>query len=306
MINFNQARVFYEVARAGSLKAAAKSLFVSQSAISVMVKSFEKCCDLVLFKRVGRRLVLTETGHILLNSCRQIFEQEKNLESVINGLHELRIGTIKIGTSKTYARYLLPPLINAFHSRYPTVKIILDEGTSLQMGQSLLKSHNELVIIAKAKVEDLKGIESIPFKNEEIVLFSSPGHPFTKRAEGIRFRELEGEPVVLRDEGSGTRKIIDEAYARHGIRPHSLLETGNRDCIKDMVANGEGVSFLVHSFLIEDFRKNRLRMIPVIDEELHLEVKIAYLKDQPLSQAANVFLKLFMGDTGTTPALDAQ
>ena len=165
----------------------------------------------------------------------------------------------------------------------------------MQMGQSLLKSHNELVVIAK--VEDLKGIEFIPFKGEKIVLFSSPDHPFAKRSKGIRFQELEGEPIVLRDEGSGTRRVNDEAYARHGIRPHSLLETGNLECIKDMVANGEGVSFLVHSSLIEDFRKNRLRMIPIIDEELHLKVKIAYLKDQPLSPAANAFLKLFVGDT---------
>ena len=101
----------------------------------------------------------------------------------------------------------------------------------------------------------------------------------------------------MRDKGSGTRKVVDETYARHGIRPHSLLETGNRECIIDMVANGEGVSFLVDSALINDFSKNRLRKIPITDENLNLEVKIAYLKDKPLSPAANAFLKLFVGES---------
>lgn len=294
MINFNQVRVFYEVASEGSLKAASEKLFVSQSAISVMLRSFEDFCDLVLFKRIGRRLILTETGHILLQSCRQVFEQEKDLERAISDLHQLRIGIIKIGTSKTYAQHVMPPLINCFHSQYPTVKIVLDEGTSMQIGRSLLKSQNELAIIAKT--EELNGVEFIPFKSEEIVLFSSPHHSFAKRAEGIRFSELKAQPIIMRDEGSGTRRVVDEAYGRHGIRPHILLETGNRECITDMVAKGEGVSFLVQSSLIEDFEKHRLQMIPIIDEKLHLDVKIAYLRDQPLSQAAKAFLKLFVGD----------
>lgn len=295
MINFNQLRVFYEVARAGSLKAASEKLFVSQPSISVMLKSFEEFCDLVLFKRVGRRLSLTETGQILLQSCRKIFEQENEIERTIRDLHQLRIGILKIGTSKTYAQYLMPPLINTFHSEYPTVKIVLDEGTSLQMGRSLLKSENELALIAE--VEDLNGVEFIPFKREEIVLFSSPHHPFAKKPHGIRFRELENQAIIMRDEGSGTRQVVDKAFDRNGMRPHSLLETGNRECIKDMVANGEGVSFLVYSSLKEDVRASRLQMIPLIDEKLPLEVKIAYLKNQPLSAAANAFLKLFVGDT---------
>lgn len=299
MINFNQARAFFEVAKEGSLKAASKTLFVSQPALSMMLKSFEESCGLVLFNRVTRKLILTETGHMLLQSCREIFEREKDLERTISDLHQLRIGLVKIGTSKTYAQFLMPPIFNSFHKKYPRVKIVLDEGTSRQIGRSLLKSHNELAVIAKT--EELKGVEFKPFKCEELVLFSSPHHPFAKKSGGIQFRDLEGQPIIMRDEGSGTRKVIDDAFERNGIRPHSLLETGNRECIKEMVASGEGVSFLVHSSLKEDFQMRRLQLIPIIDENLHLKVEIAYLKDQPLSRAAEAFLRLVVGDETRAP-----
>lgn len=292
MINFNQLRAFYEVAKSQSVKDASNNLCVSQPAVSAQIKSFEEFCNLSLFKRKGRKLVLSEAGHLLLQYSRQFFELEKKFEGVIKDLHELRIGILKIGTSKTYARYMVPPHIHRFHLRYPDVKIILDEGSSMQMGRSIVKLRNELAIIGK--VEELTGVEFVPFTREKIVLFVSPDHPFAKKRGGIQFKELEGLPIIMRDEGSGTQKLVKEAFSRHGIMPHTLLETGNLGCIKDLVSSGEGLSFLVHSALNEDLKKRRFRIIPILDEEICLEVKIAFLKDQPLSPAAKAFLEILM------------
>ena len=290
MINFNQLRVFYEVAKSQSIKGASDILCISQPAISTQLKSFENFCELKLFKRKGRRIFLSDAGHQLLQHCREIFELEKNFERAVKDLHGLNIGILKVGTSRTYARYLMLPYINSFHSKYPNVKIVLDEGSSTQLGHSVQDLRNELVIIAQA--ENFDALEFVPFRRENIVLLACKDHPFVKKENGIRFQELEGQPIVMRDEGSGTRKVVKEAFSRHGIIPHTLLETGNIDCIKDTVANDEGVSFLLHSFLDEDLKNGRLRVIPIRDEKLYLEVKIAYLKNQPLSPAANEFLNI--------------
>ena len=293
MLNFNQLRVFYEVAKAQSIKEASKRLCVSEPAVSTAIKSFESSCDLILFKRIGRKLILTEAGYTILNSCQEVFELEKKIEEEIIALRELRSGIVKIGTSKTYARYLMPPLLKSFYSRYPNLKIILNEGTSLQIGESILKGQNELAIIAK--VGKLEAIEFIPFKNEEVVLFASIDHPFSKKG-GILFKELTNQPMIMRDEGSGTRKIIEEAFARHSVNPLIILETGNSECIKDMVANGKGLSFLVHSSVKEDIEKGRLARIPIIDERLYLPIYIAFVKNQPLSHAGKAFFSFLVGE----------
>ena len=292
MINFNQLRAFYEVAKSQSIKDTSHILNISQPAISTQIKSFEGFCELKLFKRKGRRIFLNDAGHLLLQHCREIFELEKNFEQAIRDLHGLNIGILKFGTSKTYARYLMMPYINSFRSKYPNVKIVLDEGSSTRMGHSVQDLQNELAIIGQ--VENFDALEFVPFNREDIVLVTSRDHPFVKKENGISFQELEGQTIAMRDEGSGTNKVVKEAFSRHGLIPHTLLETGNVDCIKDTVANGEAISFLLHSFLDEDLENGRLRVIPIRDERIYLDVNIVYLKNQPLTPAANEFLNILM------------
>ena len=295
MLNFNQLRAFYEVAKLQNVKEASKILCVTQPAVSNQIKAFEEFCDLSLFKRHGRRLIITDTGRMLLKRCHILFDLEKQIEKDIQGLHNLQIGVLKVGTSKVFAQYILTPYIDRFYSSYPNITLVLEEGNSKEIGMSLLRFENELGIIAK--VPDLNGVELIPLFNEKIVLFAPPDHPLVGKKQGIKFHELKEQPVIMKDPGSGTRHVVSQAFSRHGLAPHTLLETSNVGVIKQMVYKGECVAFLAEGTLIEEFKNKRFRMIPIIDEELHLEVNIAHLKDQPLSPAANAFLKLLVEDT---------
>ena len=293
MINFNQLRVFYEVAKSQKIIEASKRLCVTQPAVSAQIKIFEESCNLCLFKRNGRRIMLTKSGHILLQLCHQFFDLGREIEDSIKDLQEVKIGILEFGTTKTCVRYLMPPYISTFHTLYPDVKFILDEGDSKEMARSLEKFQNELAVVSK--VEDLNGVKFEHFLKERVLLFASPNHPLANKKKGILFRELEGQSIIMRDTGSGTHEIVKEAFVRRGMTPHMLLEISNVDCIKQIVEKGKDLSFLVHFALEEDLMKGQFQEIPILDETFYLDIYIAYLNDQPMSPAAKAFLRILKG-----------
>lgn len=295
MINFNQLRAFYEVAKLENVREASKILCVTQPAVSNQVKAFEEFCGLNLFKRQGKRLIITDMGRILLKQCHTLFDLEKNIEKDIKSLHNLQIGILKVGASKAFVQYLISPYLEKFHTSYPNITFILHEGDSREIGMSILRFENELGIIAK--LPDMNGIESEPISNWEIVLFASPDHPLAKKKRGIHFKELEGEPIIMNGKGSGTRHVVNQAFSRHGIVPNTLLETSNIDVIMQMVNQGECISLLTEGAVTRGAKDKPMQIIPIIDEKLNLEVVVTFLKDQPLSPAAKAFLKILKENT---------
>ena len=295
MLNFNQLRAFYEVAKTQSVRQASKKLFVSQPAVSNQIKAFEEFCGLSLFKRQNRRIVITDIGRMLLNQCHTLFEFEKVIEKDIQGFHNLQLGVLKVGTAKTFAQYILARYLDRFHSLYPSITFALDEGSSREIGMSLLRFENEIAVIGE--MPDLKGLRFIPLSTEKIVLFAAPDHPLAGKEHGITFDELKGRPVIMERAGSGARHVVDETFSRHGFAPQILFETGNVGFIRQIIEKGECAAFLAETTFIKEFSKEGFRMIPILDEQISLEVKIAFLEGQPLSPAAKAFLELITGES---------
>jgi len=291
MINFSQLRAFFEAARTGSYSRAASSLFLTQPAISAQIKALEESFGFKLFRRLGRQMVLTEAGSELFQYARRIFELETEIEKMVSEIHKLERGVLKVATTKTYARYLMPSIMTRFHSAHPAVKIVLDEGSSLEMLKSVLELRNELGIMAK--VEEFAKIEYIPFARERIVLFASMHHPFAKEGK-IRFKDLNHQPIIMKERGSGTHATVTRCFARHGLTPNVLVETSNIDFIKDMVRKGEGVSFLVQQAVEEDAALGHVRIVEIEDEEMVLPVFIVVREGDKLSPAGRAFLEILM------------
>ncbi len=287
MINFNQFRMFYHAAKHLNFTRAASDLFVSQPAITVQMKAFEGFCGFKLFKKKGRKNWLTDEGRILYQYAKTIFGLEKEIENAIDDMRELKRGVLRIGTSKTYARYFMPFMLSSFHDRYPNIKIELNEGNSLEMTLSLLDFKNEIVIIAKA--EDVPGVCFIPFSREEMMVIVSPDHPLAKK-EAIFFRELSTEPFIMKEKGSGTRKLTDRLFSQNNCTPDILMEVGSTEFIKQLVHRGDGVSFLVRQTVAEEIEKGNLVAVPLKSEKIYLDVSIAYLEGQQFSPPARAFM----------------
>jgi len=289
MLNFNQLRIFYHVAKNLSHTLAAKDLFITQPAVTAQVKGFEDYCNIKLLKRRGREIYLTDEGVILYKYAQKIFDYEKEFDSVIEDLRKLKRGFLRLGTTKTYARFIMPSLVTNFHETYPCIQIQLNEGSSQEMIVSLLHHKNEIAIIAKAI--DHPDICFIPFSQEEVALIVSPEHRFSRK-KSISFQDLFNEPIIMKETGSGTRKLINELFEKYQCTPNIVMEVGNTEFIKQLVQRGEGISFLVKESILPELSENKLIAIPIDGEQIFLDVSIAYIKNQSLSPPGQAFLKI--------------
>lgn len=287
MVNFNQLRVFYHAARCRNFTKAAKELLITQPAVTAQVKLFENHCDLKLFKRRGRRVFLTEAGKTVYHYAQRILEYEKEIETAIDDLRKLRRGSLSLGTTKTYAGYFMPFLIKGFHEAYPHIKIRLAEGSSREMIRSLLDFQNEVAIIAEA--EESPDVRFILLSRAEVLLILSPEHPLSKRSF-VSLEQLRDEPIIMRESGSGTRRLVNKLFVTKGLKPNALMETSNTEFIKQLVQRGDGVSFLVKQAVEAELEGGRLASVPIRGEKIFLDVNIAYLKHQQLSCSAKAFI----------------
>ena len=175
MLNFNQLRVFYMAAKHLNFTAAAGELCISQPAVTAQVKSFEAHCNLKLFQKRGRKLILTNEGRALFEYAEHVFGHEKEIENAIEQMLNLERGLLRLGTTKAYARYFMPLLLSRFHRSFPHLKIKLDEGSSKDMILSLVDLKNEVAVIAKSI--DHPEVTFKPLSKEEMVVIFSARPP---------------------------------------------------------------------------------------------------------------------------------
>ena len=288
MLNFNQFRIFYHAAKHRNFTRAAGDLFISQPAVTAQMKAFEAYCGFKVFKRKGRKNWLTDEGKILFEYAGKVFALEDDIENAVDDMRKLKRGVLRIGTTKAYARYFMPLMLSTFHDRYPDIGIELNEGSSLEMTRSLLDFKNEVAIIAKAG--NVPGIRFIPFSREEMVVITAPDHHLAHK-DAIDFKELANEPFIMKDRGSGTRKLVDSLFAENNCTPNILMEISNAEFIKQFVQRGDGVSFLVREAVAAELSAGKLASVPLKEEKIYLDVSIAYLEDQHLSPPAKAFLE---------------
>lgn len=292
MLNFNQLRVFYVAAKHLNFTSAAGELCISQPAVTAQVKSFEAFCNLRLFQKRGRRLFLTNEGQALFEYAEHVFGHEKEIENAIEEMLKLERGMLRLGTTKAYARYFMPVLLSRFHRRYPDIKINLDEGSSRDMILSLVALKNEVVVIAKAI--DHPEVAFRPLSKEEMAVIVAPDHPLAQKKE-VAFSDLAHEPLIMKENGSGTRKVVDELFATQGCKPDILMEISNAEFIKELVQRGEGISFLVKATVATELKEGKLVQAAFKAPTLHLDVSLAYLKNLSLSPPAKAFVDM-LGD----------
>jgi len=287
MLNLNQLRIFYHVAKHLNYTRAAADLFISQPAVTAQMKAFEEYCGFKVFKKMGRKNWLTDEGKALFEYASTIFSLEKEIEGVIEDLRDLKRGVLRIGTTKAYARYFMPLMLSIFHSKFPDIKIELNEGSSHDMALSLLAFKNEVAVIAKTT--DVEGIRYIPFSQEEMVLITSPDHPYAQK-DAVDAAMLAGVPFIMKDRGSGTRRLVDDLFERIGCEPNVQMEVSNSEFIKELVSRGDGVSLLVRETVTAEIAQGKLAAVPINGEKLYLDVSICYLADQHLSPSARAFV----------------
>jgi DNA-binding transcriptional LysR family regulator len=289
-MNLNQLRAFYHVAKSLNFSVAAENLYVTQPAVTKQIKMFQESCKVRLFNKIRGRLHLTNEGKKIFVFASRIFELERQLEETIIGLQNRKQGSLRIGTTKTYAKIFMPLLLSPFRKTFPEIIIELDEGSSLSMTESLLDFTNSLAIVTK--VEEKPEIVFTPFMLEPIVLIASPQHRLAQR-QLVEFHELAGEPFVMKELGSGTRKLVEQFAHDEKTRLNVIAQTSNMDFIKQLVIQKQAISYVVRSSVEAELSQRELISIPV-QPSGHLTIYIAYMRGYDLAFPAKAFLDYLM------------
>ncbi len=292
-MNLNQLRVFYESALTLNFSRAADRLFITQPAVSAQIKHLEMALNTKLFVCNGRKVSLTEAGKTLLSYAQKIFHLEAEAQRALEELILEKKGSLSIGTTKTYARYLMPRYVATFHALYPEVTIRLSEGSTDEMLHGLTKGRNELAIVAGRVLP--KTFTSMPFRQERLLLLATPSHPLAVKGR-ITLEELAQAPLIMREEGSVTREKVLEVFKSRGLEPTVLYTAPNVDFTKDLIAKGEGVAFIWRPAVERELLSETLKEIVVEGVELWLDIMIVHLSREPLSKASLAFLRVLFDE----------
>jgi DNA-binding transcriptional LysR family regulator len=241
-MTLEQLRIFVAVAERQHVTQAARALHVAQSAASHAIAALEARHDTKLFDRVGRRIELTEAGHAFLAEARAVLARAEAAELALSEFGNLRRGTLSVQASQTIASYWLPRHLVAFRRTYPQIRIRLTIGNTTQVAAAVESGAAELGFVEGA-VEN-EHFASTPIARDQLVIVVGPEHPWRRRKKLTPHDLKEGE-WVLREPGSGTRSVFEDALVHLGIDPRALrvqLELPSNEAVRAAVEAGLGAT----------------------------------------------------------------
>ncbi|HDN59665.1 MAG TPA: LysR family transcriptional regulator [Candidatus Marinimicrobia bacterium] len=291
-INLNRLRAFYLAVREKSITRAAEQLYVTQPAVSMQIKLLEEDLKIKLFKKRGKIIELTEAGNELFSYAEKIFELVDEMEQVMVRHSSLSKGCLLIGTTRSFARHLMPELLSRFQEEFPGIKVSLMVGSSKEIADHLLKFRCDLGVIGKLSHENK--LQTIDYSKEEFRLVVSKDHAFAAR-KSLSLKELENEPIIIREEGSSSRDLIHSILRENGITPSVLIEAGSVEFIKEYVAKGRGISFLYLKEIERELKKGLLSSPNLKEGPILLQTVIAFPRKHELSPSARALLKTALG-----------
>lgn len=288
-VNLNQLRAFFLAAREKSITKAAKALYITQPAVSIQIKSLEEALQLKLFRKCGKDLEITDAGKVLYGYAEKIFLIVGEMEHVLKGYADLTQGSLTMGTTRSFARHLMPALLSQFQEEFPGVKVYLEVGSSQEIADRLLEFKYDLGIIGRLQYSNK--LRSVPYGKEEFCLVTPPHHRFAGRQE-VSLQELKEEPIIIRENGSGSRHAILSLLRDHGVKPSVLLEAGSFEFIKEYISKGRGISFLYKPEFQLEAKMGLLKSVPIREGPIFIQSDIVFPRDVELSPPAKAFLRL--------------
>lgn len=255
--------VFHTVAEKLSFTKAAEVLFISQPAVTKHISELETQVGLALFSRKGNKILLTEAGEIFFRYSHKIHSCYRELENELADLHEKANGTLRIGASTTIAQYILPRIIAQFKRINPLVTIILLNGNSEFIENILLDGKIDIGITEGNAHR--ANINYQPFVKDEIVLTTSTANKLLQHDE-INLTQLKNTPLAIREIGSGTLDVIDEALQNNNLNRCDLtieIQLGNTESIKEYLAYSNTAAFLSIHAITKELKNNTLRVVEI-------------------------------------------
>lgn len=289
-LTFRLLQVYQQVVDSGSITAASTTLGLSQPTVSLQLKKLSSLFDMVLLEQQHGRLHMTEAGKALYQCAQEVLSSQARLNSYMQALQGMEVGTLKIAVVTT-AKYVIPPLLAEFCDEHPGIDVTLKVGNRAQIIERLQNNQDDIYIFSQPP-------EELPINAEPFLLnrlsviapadYTGPNH--------CHMRDLLAQRFLLREPGSGTRKLLDDYCVHHDINLTNAMVIESNEAIRLAVATGLGIAVVSEQTLAHT-PNNDIKLLDIDDFPLNNAWQAVTLTGRPESLAASGF-KQFLREHG--------
>ena len=280
-------QIFVAVVETGTMREAGLRLYLSQPTISQAIKDLEEQGGVSLFERFGKRLHLTAAGAQLLAQARKVLSGFEQLEQAFakGGFRE----TLRVGGTMTVGTCLMTPIMKAFQERHPEVDTYVFIGNTRTIDEKLMRSELDLALVEGTVTSP--SLISVPMIDDYLVLACRHDHPLAQKRE-VRIAELEGQPFVMREIGSGTRDLFENVLRAHGVQIKIKWEAICPETIRSAIYNCGCLACISVRLLETDIREKRLHIITHAKHEWDRSFSLVYHHDKAFTPAMTFFKEI--------------
>lgn len=279
-VTLNQIRAFAAVAQYGGFTAAARALGVSHSTLNSQIQMLERAYGAELFHRRGRRVELSALGLELLPLARRMGALEGDMSALLDDNGKLHRGVLRIGAVSPYH---VAEMIEAHQAVHPGVRLSVTLGNSEAVLDDLDRYVCDVGVLASRFQDERYDMQ--PFARYPVIAFVHVDHPFASR-ESIALHELSGQPLLMREPGSTTRKALEDALLEHKVTVRVAMEIGSREALREAVARRLGVGTVSCSEYLPD---PRLRPVRIQGDVVSTHINVCCLRERRESRLISSF-----------------
>jgi DNA-binding transcriptional LysR family regulator len=285
-LNLDQLRALTEVAALGSFSAAARSLHLSQPAISLQIRELEKRFGLPLLHRVSKRAVATAAGRELIAHARRLFETANQARTAMQRYKDGRIGRVHLGTGATALIHLLPPILRRLRMRYTDIDIAVTTGTTPDITDHMLNDKIDIGLVTLPV--DERAFLIHPLRKDMLVAIFPAG---TRNVPGkITPADVAKATLILEDARANHSRLIREWLRKEGFDARPIMELDNIEAIKTVVTAGLGIS-IVPGQAVSTVQAKRGLILRPLHPPLRHALALIHRRDRPLDEAATIVMK---------------
>jgi DNA-binding transcriptional LysR family regulator len=289
-MNFHQLHIFYTVAEKGSFSAAAQALHMTQPAVTMQIQSLEDYFGTKLLHRSTKKIELSEAGRTLLPHAKRSVELVRQTDEAMSAFTQKLQGRLQLGASLTIGEYVLPRMLGPFAKQYPDISIVMKVMNTTQIMDEILKHQLNFGLI-EAPVNHPDMIVE-PVMQDELKLIVPAGHDLAERGK-VNLEEVMNYPFVLREEGSGTRQVMEGQLQKKKIDPSDMnvvMELGSTGAVKSAVEAGVGITMLSPSSVQHELALGLVHIVDIRGLEFKRQFYAIHLKSSLLPLSAVAFL----------------
>ncbi len=287
-VTFHQLRTLEAVVRLGSVTRAAAELHLTQPTVSAQIHELQSALDVDLLEPAGRGIRATDAARLLQATALDMFARWQRFEEDMQELHGLERGLLRIA-GVTTTEYFIAHWLRRYTDSHPGIEIELAVDNRGAVVQRLQQDATELAVMMMPPEQP--PLQSVPVMRNPLVLIGPLDHPWARLESRIPRRRLDGQPMLMRETGSGTR-LATEAFLRtHNLRPLVRATLGSNEAIKHAVAAGLGLAVVSRQAVSEDPSRDGVAVLPVAGFPIERQWLLVWRADRRLSLAARRFVE---------------